>query len=77
MLNELRKVRKMGRTPYSPNEFFQLLLIRNWQLWQEEKLELGDCTTCGKSKAQGGCLGERKDETFECWLAVEANKLNL
>ncbi|WP_270030565.1 hypothetical protein [Klebsiella pneumoniae] len=66
-----------GRTPYSTNEFFfQLLLIRNWQQWQEQKAQLGKCRACGKLKAEG-CEGERKGETFNCWLAVEANELNL
>lgn len=77
MLQELCRVRRPGRTPYSTNEFFQLLLIRNWQQWQEQKSQLGKCQACGKLKAEGGCEGERKGETFNCWLAVEANELNL
>lgn len=77
MLNELCQVRRMGRPAYSANEFFQLLLIRNWQQWQEQKAQLGMCKACGKPKAEGGCGGERQRETFECWLAAEANALNL
>ena len=42
-LDELRQVRRMGKQPYSPNEFFQLLLIRNWQQWEKEKAALGTC----------------------------------
>ncbi|HHX6126563.1 TPA: hypothetical protein ACVE12_005498 [Klebsiella pneumoniae] len=58
-------------------QFFQLLLIRNWQQWQEQKAQLGKCQACGKLKAEGGCGGERQSETFNCWLAVEANELNV
>ncbi|BCY60911.1 hypothetical protein TUM12131_51140 (plasmid) [Klebsiella pneumoniae] len=54
MLQELCRVRRPGRTPYSTNEFFQLLLIRNWQQWQEQKAQLGKCRACGKLKAEGG-----------------------
>ncbi|MEY8888181.1 hypothetical protein AB9K39_27225 [Klebsiella pneumoniae] len=54
MLQELCRVRRPGRTPYSTNEFFQLLLIRNWQQWQEQKAQLGKCQACGKLKAEGG-----------------------
>ncbi|BCY66047.1 hypothetical protein TUM12133_51260 (plasmid) [Klebsiella pneumoniae] len=53
MLQELCRVRRPGRTPYSTNEFFQLLLIRNWQQWQEQKAQLGKCQACGKLKAEG------------------------
>ena len=42
-----------------------------------KKAQLGKCQACGKLKAEGGCEGERKGETFNCWLAVEANELNL
>ena len=77
MLQELCRVRRPGRTAYSTNEFFQLLLIRNWQQWQEQKAQLGKCQACGKLKAEGGCGGERQSETFNCWLAVEANELNV
>ena len=76
-LDELRQVRRMGKQPYSPNEFFQLLLIRNWQQWEKEKAALGTCQHCGKSKAGGGCGGEFQKETYRCWLAQDANALNL
>ncbi|EMV7411115.1 hypothetical protein ACPTLS_005780 [Klebsiella pneumoniae] len=46
-LDELRQVRRMGKQPYSPNEFFQLLLIRNWQQWEKEKAALGTCQHWG------------------------------
>ncbi|WP_249827761.1 hypothetical protein [Escherichia coli] len=52
MLQELCRVRRPGRTAYSTNEFFQLLLIRNWQQWQEQKAQLGKCQACGKLKAE-------------------------
>ncbi len=76
-LEELRQVRRMGKQPYSPNEFFQLLLVRNWQQWEKEKATLGTCQHCGKDKAAGGCGGEFKKKTLRCWLRLEANKLNL
>lgn len=76
-LAELRQVRRMGKQPYSANEFFQLLLIRNWQLWEKEKAALGTCPYCGKDRAAGGCGGEFQKRTYQCWLAQEANKLNL
>ncbi|MDM5003213.1 hypothetical protein QT352_29620 (plasmid) [Escherichia coli] len=47
------------------------------QQWQEQKAQLGKCQACGKLKAEGGCGGERQSETFNCWLAVEANELNV
>lgn len=68
MLHELCRVRRPGRTAYS---------TKNWQQWQEQKARLGKCQACGKLKAEGGCGGERQCETFNCWLAVEANELNL
>ncbi|MDM5003214.1 hypothetical protein QT352_29625 (plasmid) [Escherichia coli] len=74
MLQELCRVRRPGRTAYSTNEFFQLLLIRNWQQWQEQKAQLGKCQACEKLKAEGGCGGERQSETFNCWLAVALAK---
>lgn len=77
MLEELKRARRIGREPYSPNEFFQLLLIRNWQTWQEEKVQLGECNKCGKAKIHGGCGGEFREQSLDCWLRVEANQLNL
>lgn len=59
------------------DEFFQLLLIRNWQQWEKEKAALGTCQHCGKSKSGGGCGGEFQKETYQCWLAQDANALNL
>lgn len=76
-LEELRQVRRMGKQPYSPNEFFQLLLIRNWQQWEKEKASLGICQHCGKDKGAGGCGGEFQKNTYLCWLALDANALNL
>ncbi|MGK6847589.1 hypothetical protein ACKU5V_027685 [Klebsiella pneumoniae] len=49
------------RTPIQRTNFFQLLLIRNWQRWQEQKAQLGKCRACGKLKAEGGCEGERRE----------------
>jgi len=77
MLEELKQVRRMGREPYSPNEFFQLLLIRNWQSWQADKVQLGVCKKCGKEKMHGGCGGEFQEQSLDCWLRVGANQLNL
>lgn len=76
MLNELKKVRRMGRQPYSTDEFFQLLLIRDYQKWQAQKIQLGTCEHCGESKASGGCRGDNQRHGA-CWLQFEANKLNL
>ncbi|EPN9162962.1 hypothetical protein ACT4EA_004158 [Escherichia coli] len=75
-LDELRSVRRMGRQPYTADEYFQLLLIRDYQKWQEEKQQLGNCDFCGKSKAEGGCRGENK-KLAACWLQVDAIALNL
>ena len=76
MLTELKSARRMGRQPYTSDEFFQLLLIRNHQLWLQEKARLGTCNHCGKSKAEGGCKGENQKHAA-CWLQIEANALNL
>lgn len=76
-LKELCAARRMGRTPYTENEFIQLLILRNWQAWQAEKQQLGICENCNLEKEKGGCGGKYKDETYKCWLALEANKLNL
>lgn len=59
-LDELRQVRRMGKQPYSPNEFFQLLLIRNWQQWEKEKAALGTCQHCGKSNPVAAAAGSFK-----------------
>lgn len=75
-LYELRKVRRMGRQPYTADEFFQLLLIRDFQKWEKEKQHLGICDFCGKAKAEGGCRGENQ-KLAACWLQLEANTLNL
>lgn len=77
LLEELKAVRRMGRQPYTTDEFFQLLLIRNHQQWQQEKARLGLCKHCGKSKAEGGCKGENQKLTAACWLKFDANSLNL
>lgn len=76
MLEELKSVRRMGRTPYTTEEFFQLLLIRNYQAWQAESAQLGNCQKCGRDKATGGCGGENK-HLSGCWLQIDANQLNL
>ncbi|WP_252904095.1 hypothetical protein [Shigella flexneri] len=76
MLQELCRVRRPGRTAYSTNEFFQLLLIRNWQQWQEQKAQLGNARLA--EAESGGRLRRRTAErNFNCWLAVEANELNV
>ena len=76
-LKELCTVRRMGRTPYTENEFIQLLILRNWQTWEAQRSTLGKCEHCKKEKSEGGCNGKHKSETYKCWLAIEANQLNL
>lgn len=76
MLEELKRVRRMGRAPYTTDEFFMLLLIRNYQAWQAESAQLGKCQKCGLDKASGGCGGENK-HLSACWLQIDANQLNL
>lgn len=61
MLQELCRVRRPGRTAYSTNEFFQLLLIRNWQQWQEQKAQPGEMPGLRKAES-GGRLRRRTAE---------------
>ncbi len=59
-LEELRQVRRMGKQPYSPNEFFQLLLIRNWQQWEKEKAALVHASTAENQKPVAAAAGSFK-----------------
>ena len=75
-LEELRQVRRMGKQPIHQMSFPaaadpQLATV------EKEKAALGTCQHCGKSKAGGGCGGEFQKETYRCWLAQDANALNL
>ncbi|WP_407245652.1 hypothetical protein [Klebsiella pneumoniae] len=59
-LEELRQVRRMGKQPYSPNEFFQLLLIRNWQQWEKEKPRWVHASTAENQKPVAAAAGSFK-----------------
>lgn len=59
-LDELRQVRRMGKQPYSPNEFFQLLLIRNWQQWEKEKPRWVHASTAENQKPVAVAAGSFK-----------------
>lgn len=59
-LEELRQVRRMGKQPYSPNEFFQLLLIRNWQQWRKKKPRWVHASTAENQKPVAAAAGSFK-----------------
>jgi hypothetical protein len=65
----------MGKRAYSPNEFFQLLLIRNWQQWRKKKPRWVHASTAENQKPVAAAAGRK--ETYQCWLAQDANALNL
>ncbi len=49
MLQELCRVRRPDERLIQRTNFFQLLLIRNWQQWQEQKAQLGKCRGLAES----------------------------
>ncbi|WP_407199284.1 hypothetical protein [Citrobacter portucalensis] len=78
MLQELCWFVVQDETAYSTNEFFQLLLIRNVATVAGAKGAAGEMPGLRKAES-GGRLRRRTAErkTFNCWLAVEANELNV
>lgn len=76
-LTEMCHVRRPGRVAYAPREFIELLIIREWQRWQQQLAALGVCRHCGKDKLSGGCQGEFQNHNTACWLTYDCKEVFL
>ncbi|AJW28985.1 hypothetical protein Z042_25670 [Chania multitudinisentens RB-25] len=76
-LTELCQARRPGRVAYAPREFIELLIIREWQRWQQQSATLGECRHCGKAKLDGGCQGEYQGNSTACWLTYDCREVFL